>query len=504
MFKAAFGAAAVVAVVVVSATLFMNYRNQPLGRRSGSDARPESEPWSTHADTDPRAVTAARQPEPRPDLDRDRPPECRACRLAGRSIRPGRRRLRRGQHIERRRELAAPQPGDPYPGNHEAQGGFASWEDDVVGWWNARESRAGHRRSDPAALPSRRPCGPSAAGGARGRRRPSMVRSGRSASGPWAWWPRPLQARLGRLGRHEAGRGLGLALHGGGLRERDPRYRDGQRPRPPCRVGRRGLRARRFPGLGLRVVQPRWRAVDGHPRVPRGDGRHRGRVGRLHRSRERWDVALGGRHDLAQPRRGGGSLGRIPAAVDGRRARHRWDPAASTSGPPKGHSALPMAAELPAATEDSFAGLAAGRSGSSQSINRSTKSSSPETAWTGRSSPCPAEMIADESRRRCQTVAVGDRSVLVLWVESGDQQVPVPSLWLGTPNVAPTASNRHNSAPILVAGVEGSTNEPHAQDRPGDRGHRRHRGGRGCLLTVESVRQRGGWRAVSLAACAHP
>ena len=47
--------------------------------------------------------------------------------------------------------------------------------------------------------------------------------------------------------------------------------------------------------------------------------------------------------------------------------------------------------------------------------------------------PMPAEMAADGGVRRAPTVAVGDRSVLVLLWAGVLLAEQVPSLWLGTP-----------------------------------------------------------------------
>ncbi len=47
--------------------------------------------------------------------------------------------------------------------------------------------------------------------------------------------------------------------------------------------------------------------------------------------------------------------------------------------------------------------------------------------------PMPAEMAADGVGRRRATVAVGERSVLVLMWAGALTADQVPSLWLGTP-----------------------------------------------------------------------
>jgi hypothetical protein len=63
--------------------------------------------------------------------------------------------------------------------------------------------------------------------------------------------------------------------------------------------------------------------------------------------------------------------------------------------------------------------------------NRTILSSSDGTEWTV--AQMPDEMAIAANGRQQATVAVGERSVVVLLWTTGSDEVPVPSLWVGTP-----------------------------------------------------------------------
>ena len=234
MSRTTLAAAVVVAVVALGGAFFVIQRGQPaIGGPSPSASASASASQPAVVARAPRRHRAPRSsPSPvaqsleltwtKVALDR----ALAGSRLARRSVRPGRRGLRRGQHIHRRRELAVLQPGDPDPGYVELLTGrsFASWEDDIVGWWNPedgpdyREQAPGDRARHPADRPTtRRAHGDDAL---QGPHRVDRHRARRDRG------PGPLPPRLGRLGRLQAGRRLGLALRGGELQGRDPRDHD--------------------------------------------------------------------------------------------------------------------------------------------------------------------------------------------------------------------------------------------------------------------------------------
>jgi hypothetical protein len=95
-----------------------------------------------------------------------------------------------------------------------------------------------------------------------------------------------------------------------------------------------------------------------------------------------------------------------------------------------GKRELPMAAELPAEWSESDKAIGAGSLGivvvGSRDAILFTRNG---VDWSIQ--PMPDEMARDGGGRRVTTVAVGDRSVVVLsWSEDWDR--PIPSLWLGT------------------------------------------------------------------------
>ena len=99
----------------------------------------------------------------------------------------------------------------------------------------------------------------------------------------------------------------------------------------------------------------------------------------------------------------------------------------------QGRSELPMAAELPAASKQTERdGLGTGPLGLVTVLKDDEEILVTRDGVDWDIQPMPAEMAADSTAvRRAPTVAVGERSVLVmLW--SGTQR-GVPSLWLGTP-----------------------------------------------------------------------
>ena len=194
-----------------------------------------------------------------------------------------------------------------------------SWQDQIVGWWNPED-------------------GPEIAGKPPITAR-DIVRIVRPRAAPTDTTPfkgriesigigpvgdrglRPLPPRLGRLGRVQAGKELGLALHRCGFQERDPpgsgwttvpASGSTGRTRASCRA----ITRTRASGGSARTAWSGRRSRHGRPssdsgRLPHRRRRRHRRVGRLHRARRQprghmplagWlqsDVALIRRFDVA-------------------------------------------------------------------------------------------------------------------------------------------------------------------------------------------------------------
>ena len=152
-----------------------------------------------------RGVTVAGRPEPRADVDQGRPRWAldTASRLAWRSLRAGRRGLRRGQHIHRRRR-AGRRTWDPDPGYVELLRGHVR---ELAGATSSGGGTPRMGRTITNKPPSRREtsCGSSVHPLRPRRRRPSRAVSSRSASGPPGSWPRSIPTSTGRLDRLQAG-----------------------------------------------------------------------------------------------------------------------------------------------------------------------------------------------------------------------------------------------------------------------------------------------------------
>ena len=209
-----------------------------------------------------------------------------APRLARRSLRAGRREIRRGPDLHRWPGLAGTAAWRRCPGlRRPAQGSFASWQDSAVGWWNPQEG------PDMAATLPARPRSPLG----------TSCTIVRPTAAPTS--TTPFKGRIESIGIGPKGivaqvhsdldwdawvtKKLGLRTNNDWtcrvkrchLPEWRPPDQAEQPPGPEGRVGGRGLRAGRLPGPGLRLVQPRWRALDRdgaeRPRPTRSDQRCR-------------------------------------------------------------------------------------------------------------------------------------------------------------------------------------------------------------------------------------
>ena len=340
---------------------------------------------------------------------------------------------------------------------------FVSWQDQVVGWWNPEDgpdiagkppitARDILRIVRPLALHPRT-------------RRRSRAASNRSASGPSVSWPTSIPTSTGTSGSHPSWVAIGCrttpaSLYKNGI------LRVGMDNGPGLRVNwaDEGFLPGDYQDLGFGWFSPdgqQWTAIPGfgepgadggqafptglgdvvgvsdgfivrgtNPEetcpLPTGCGRH---------------VAFGRRPDLAQPRRSGGGLVRIGrVAVDGRRARDRrrralrvldlrWVQRVADCTP---NSARHGNHRIRTAERNS----ARERSASCRSRWTTGRSSSLGTASTGASNRCPLRWRPmarrpSFSRRSLRTVAVGDRSVLVM-VSGGEGEDATRSLWLGT------------------------------------------------------------------------
>ena len=213
MTRTTLAAAVVVAMVALGGAFFVIQRACPRSsaqtRRPGEPPARASPPTRSERDADPDADRARSPspltPEPRADVVEGHPRRALAAdRLAWRSLRAGRRGLRRGPYIHRRLDLAVLQPAIPTRATPSCSGDVRDLAGrgrrlvEPGGWAGLHEQAPDHRARHRADRPSTR-C-------AHGRRRPSRAGSGRSASGLPGSWPSVHSApRLGRLGRLQAG-----------------------------------------------------------------------------------------------------------------------------------------------------------------------------------------------------------------------------------------------------------------------------------------------------------
>ena len=375
----------------------------------------------------------------------------------GGSLRADRRR-RRGQHIHRRRGKKGLYPGDPDPGYAELLLGEITMSralgDDVVGWWNNPKDEPDCLRNNPPVNRSRDilrivrpPAEPTET-------TPFIGRIESIGIGPVGdRRPGPFPPRLGRVGRDP-----GWGERTGSRTSRTWHSRTGtcdisvrQWPRPPRRVGRRGLRARRLPGT--RASGGTAPMASSGPLMPLSLSEHRKRA---ERSALRPASAMSWACRMASSRAGTvPTLAHFqPAAVQcgihqtvppgatsairrrrrprmGQSCCHGWAARSSatgsddsTSGPPRALLELPMAAELPAAWKQAnsrdkheiWFGTAWSRDGRGKATTQ--RSCSPGMAWLGTSKAMPAEMEADQTfplwvveRRRRRPIRVGGAAV---------------------------------------------------------------------------------------------
>jgi hypothetical protein len=98
----------------------------------------------------------------------------------------------------------------------------------------------------------------------------------------------------------------------------------------------------------------------------------------------------------------------------------------------QGYRELPMAAKLPAASERPNANSGTGQLGIVTVLNDDKKILVTRDGVDSDIQPMPAEMAAVTGGRLAPTIAVGERSVLIMFWTGSFEEGYVPSLWLGT------------------------------------------------------------------------
>ncbi len=431
MLKAAFGAAAVVAAVVISTTLFMNYRNQPpVG----------------HPDPTPGPSPSIGQPTLTPSLQPSLPPVSHSLDLIWSqidSLNAGHVAWLGDRFVLVDLDSGAAststdgetwqglEPGDD-PGYAELlQGDFAIWQDDAVGWWNPQDGR------------------PDIAGATPPPFQPDFVRIVRPPAEPAT--TTPFDGPVGAIGIGPMGLvarvhsnldwdawvatklGEDWVSHYTEVAFEDGILDIGMDNGPGLHVvwADEGFELGDFQDWGFGWYSPDGQQWTATPEFPVGitdivgvsDGFiARGQDGMWHSADGMTWRSPGEVEDHWE----GFLLPWIDGVLvtDGVRRFDHWIS--------NGHSAMPMAAERAAATEESFAWFGTGSLGLVSVINTEREILFTRDGVDWKVQPMPSQMVTDTFTRREPAVAVGERSVLVL-VWSGTREAPVPSLWLGTP-----------------------------------------------------------------------